>query len=297
MMKTHFIRLTKHLFVVTILTTILFIGQNEARLPALAQKIETTAIINVNVIPMDTDRVLNDHVVIVEDGLIAAVGPTTDLVVPDGAVIINGQGGYLMPGLVDMHMHFQNSESYKDPGQLLFFLSQGTTTVRSLGTSPDLYHWKGQIDRGEIAGPTTFMMGRTLMGNHNNFTGMGGLMKMMSLLRLLSPLLLGGIVYLLFKRIRSRRNAIVGGGILFLVGLALLFLKTPPFMVAAPSGSNSYIVENIRQIKLELDRQQELNVDGAKLYDGLKEEEFLSAVMEARMRDLYVTGHLLDQCF
>ena len=66
-------------------------------------------------------------------------------------------------------------------------------------------------------------------------------------------------------------------------------------MIAAPSGSNSYIVENVGQIKKELARQQEKNVDGVKLYDGLTEEQYLAAVTNAQSRGLYVTGHLLDQ--
>jgi imidazolonepropionase-like amidohydrolase len=102
----------------------------------------TIAFTNVNVVPMDSERVLEDQVVVVKEGLITAVGPAGEVTIPDGAEIVDGQGGYLMPGLADMHMHIQIDSAYDDPKQLLFFLSQGTTTVRSLGTAPEAYPWR-----------------------------------------------------------------------------------------------------------------------------------------------------------
>ncbi len=278
-----------------LLILMLLVDQPQVGLPALAQGSKTTAFINVNVIPMDTERVLEDHVVIVENGLIKAVGLTAETIIPEGANIIDGQGGYLMPGLADMHMHLQTREAYNDPEQLLFFLAQGTTTIRSLGTAPEAYPWREQVERGEMIGPTIYTMGRTLMGNYENFTGMGMLITLINIVRLLTPLLLGAVLYLVFKPLRSRKNVITGGGALLLLGAALALTKTPPFMIAAPNGSDAYIVENIRQIKAELNHQREWNVDGVKLYDGLTETQYLAAVSEAHQRGFYVTGHLLDQ--
>ena len=59
--------------------------------PAISQ---TTAFIKVNVVPMDTPWVLTDHTVIVEDGNIVALGGADEIAVPNGAEIIDGQGGY-----------------------------------------------------------------------------------------------------------------------------------------------------------------------------------------------------------
>lgn len=295
-MTTNFSPSIKHLsIVITLLTLISLVGQTQASHPTLVQEAEKTVFINVNIIPMDTERVLEDHVVVVENGIITAIGLASDATLTEGAKIIDGQDGYLMPGLADMHMHLQYNEAYNDPEQLLFFLAQGTTTIRSLGTTPELYPWRQQVERGELIGPSLLMMGRTLIGNYQNFLGMGMLIILFNITRLLAPLLLGIVIYLVFKRLRSRRNAIIGGGMLLLIGLVLVLTKTPPFMIAAPSGSSSYVVENVGEVKTALARQQEWDVDGVKLYDGLTERQFVTAVSAAHSRGLYTTGHLLDQ--
>src|SRR5690606_1245054 len=57
------------------------------------------AFVGGHVIRMDTERVVPDRTVIAEAGRIAAVGPASDTPVPAGAVRIEGEGRYLMPGL------------------------------------------------------------------------------------------------------------------------------------------------------------------------------------------------------
>jgi imidazolonepropionase-like amidohydrolase len=64
-----------------------------------------TAFVNVNVVPMDSERVVADQTVLVERGRITALGPADKVPVPAGAVRIEGRGKYLMPGLADMHFH------------------------------------------------------------------------------------------------------------------------------------------------------------------------------------------------
>src|ERR1700679_3645354 len=60
-----------------------------------------TAFVHVNVLPMDTDRVLHDQTVLVQGDEVAAIG--SSVVVPTGATVIDGHGSaYLSPGLADM---------------------------------------------------------------------------------------------------------------------------------------------------------------------------------------------------
>ena len=54
---------------------------------------------------LDRDPVLADHTVLVRDGRIAHVGPRTSTVVPGSARRIDGRNKWLMPGLVDGHVH------------------------------------------------------------------------------------------------------------------------------------------------------------------------------------------------
>ncbi|MCP4401715.1 MAG: hypothetical protein GY801_30995, partial [bacterium] len=275
-MKTYFYLCIKRLFTtIGLLILILLFGVPQAGIPALAQESQTTAFVNVNVIPMDTERVLENQTVIVEDGRITAIGPVDEITIPDSTEIIDGQGGYLMPGLADMHMHLKNDKTYNDPEQLLFFLSQGTTTIRSLGTAPKAFPWRGQVERGELIGPTPYMMGPTLIGNYRNFLGLDTILTGWNIIRLLTPLLLGAVAYLAFKQLRSRRNAVVGGGVLLLIGLVLMLTKTPPFNILNPifDQPSAFVAENsVGHIKTALADQQEWDVDGVKVYEGLTEE-------------------------
>lgn len=71
----------------------------------LAASAEPVAFVHVNVIPMDQERVLTDHTVIVQAGRIVEIGPAASTHVPNGANRIDAGGQYLMPALADMHIH------------------------------------------------------------------------------------------------------------------------------------------------------------------------------------------------
>jgi imidazolonepropionase-like amidohydrolase len=61
--------------------------------------------LNVNVVPMDAEHILENQTVIVRGEKIDLVGPSNTSPVPSGAVVIDGRGKYLLPGLADMHSH------------------------------------------------------------------------------------------------------------------------------------------------------------------------------------------------
>jgi imidazolonepropionase-like amidohydrolase len=93
-----------------------------------------TAFVNVNVVPMDTERVLPNQTVLVEGGRITALGPASQIKVPAGAVQIDGRGQYLMPGLGEMHalhgppsteQQRRNHQNHISP-----WLADGVTMVR-----------------------------------------------------------------------------------------------------------------------------------------------------------------------
>jgi imidazolonepropionase-like amidohydrolase len=95
------------------------------------------AFLNVNVVPMDTERVLVNQTVVVEDGRITALGPVSQVTVPAGAVRVDGRGQYLIPGLADMHAHVPVAPGPfpSDTERHLFsYLAHGVTTVRQIYT-------------------------------------------------------------------------------------------------------------------------------------------------------------------
>lgn len=112
---------------------------------------EITAFVDVNVLPMDRDRVIARQTVIVRDGRIAEIGDNPG--VPDGAKIINGQGeAWLMPGLADMHVHAETRE------ELAVMLANGVTTALNMGEASNAFvgRTRAAVERGEIPGPRTF---------------------------------------------------------------------------------------------------------------------------------------------
>jgi hypothetical protein len=71
---------------------------------AQSQTKERYAIKNVNVIPMDQERIIPGQTVIVENGVITKIGPNINP--GKNVAIIDGGGKWLIPGFFDMHVHF-----------------------------------------------------------------------------------------------------------------------------------------------------------------------------------------------
>jgi hypothetical protein len=105
---------------------------------------------NVTVIPMDSERVLEEQTVVIEDGRIAAMGLSGEVEIPTDAHIVDGEGRFLIPGLSDMHMHTFGSEN-----DLLVYLANGVTTIRIMGVYPPaILEWRDQIRAGTRVGPS-----------------------------------------------------------------------------------------------------------------------------------------------
>ena len=120
---------------------------------------ETIAFVNVNVIPMDAERILENQAVIVQGDRIAEIGPADEVTLPPGAPIIEGNGAYLMPGLADMHTHLDNHNQ----DMLSLYLANGVTTVRNFNSDPPILSLRDQVAAGELLGPTIWV-GRHILG-------------------------------------------------------------------------------------------------------------------------------------
>jgi imidazolonepropionase-like amidohydrolase len=119
---------------------------------------EIYAFVNITVLPMDWERVIKAGTVVVRGGRIVEVGVSRKVEIPEGAVVINGRGLYLMPGLADMHVHLGNESDMK------LFLANGVTTVRNMRGSPIHLYWRDKIAAGEMIGPRIITAGPILDG-------------------------------------------------------------------------------------------------------------------------------------
>ncbi|MFT3893623.1 MAG: amidohydrolase family protein [Anaerolineales bacterium] len=137
----------------------------------ISPSVPVAAFVDVTVIPMDSERLLEHQTVLVRDGRIARIGNREQVEVPSGALVIDGHGKYLMPGLVDMHVHVEY------PNDLLLFVANGVTSVRNMWGNtgkklwfglPDQLEMKKQISSGELFGPTIYTAGPILEGKPAN---------------------------------------------------------------------------------------------------------------------------------
>jgi hypothetical protein len=128
-------------------------------LPLSAASHPLVAFVGVNVVSMTSDRIDSNQTVIVQDGRITQVGPANRIKVPSGALRVDGRGKYLMPGLIDMHVH-----QFADFREALLFVANGVTTVRNMGGRPDLLKLRETIARDQSVAPNFYTCGPFLLG-------------------------------------------------------------------------------------------------------------------------------------
>lgn len=94
-----------------------------------------------------------------------------------GTQEIDGAGGWLMPGLIDTHIHFYDFRVVRDPDSLQEFiendvqtlldqfLENGITAVKSVGDpTTEILNTRANIASGAIRGPRLFTTGNGLTG-------------------------------------------------------------------------------------------------------------------------------------
>jgi hypothetical protein len=99
---------------------------------------------------------VKDSVILIERGKITAVGARGNISIPKGATILDATGKYAVPGLWDMHAHYEQVEW----GPI--YLAAGVTGVRDVGNEFDFIRTlHDQLDRTENAA----------IGPHMEFAG------------------------------------------------------------------------------------------------------------------------------
>ncbi|MCC5980152.1 MAG: amidohydrolase family protein [Oceanicaulis sp.] len=102
---------------------------------------------NAHIFDPHTVSVTGPHAVTVFDGVITLIEPEAGAPEREGEYVIDAAGGYLVPGLHDMHAHMNAQNG-------LFYLAAGVTSVRDQGNNPErLHRLMRQIDSGEMPGP------------------------------------------------------------------------------------------------------------------------------------------------
>jgi imidazolonepropionase-like amidohydrolase len=82
--------------------------------------------------------------------------------------VIDGSGRWLMPGLMDMHIHVVGGEGDEGDGawqQMQLLVANGVTTARSLAGAPTAPVVKRRVDDGSLLGPRLYLAGPSLNRN------------------------------------------------------------------------------------------------------------------------------------
>ncbi len=152
--------------------------------PALAQDL---AVVGATVPDLAGGPTVEDAVVLIRDGRIAALGPSSTTSVPDGVPVVDASGTWLLPGLMNMHVHFglvlpgaagaalvnetEAELALRMAAAARASLDAGITTVRTTGERGHVdLALQRAIDRGEATGPRIFSAGESVQvtGGHGS---------------------------------------------------------------------------------------------------------------------------------
>lgn len=89
----------------------------------------TTAIVDATVLALSDGTLRAHRTVLIEGNRIKEVGASGDVVVPASARVLQARGGFVIPGLWDMHTHLTSYGPH-----LPQFLAHGVTGVRDMGS-------------------------------------------------------------------------------------------------------------------------------------------------------------------
>lgn len=130
---------------------------------------DVTALVGGRVQPAPDAAVIPDGVVVITGGVIASVGPRTEVRVPAGATVIDCRGGTVTAGFWNSHVHFAGapwrSAGVAAADQLADTLRGMLTSygvVRVLDTGswlPNTLALRRRIESGEIPGPLIITVG------------------------------------------------------------------------------------------------------------------------------------------
>lgn len=110
---------------------------------------KTVQIKNTNVLSEDCSTFIKNQDVLIKDGVIVQVGENQ--LADSEAAVIDGTNKYLIPGLVDSHVHLKESRN-----DLFLYLANGVTYIREMSGRPVVLEWRKSIQNTGI-GPGMFI--------------------------------------------------------------------------------------------------------------------------------------------
>ena len=115
-----------------------------------------TALVGATIVDGRGGDPIVDGTVLIDDDRITAVGPRSAVAVPASAEVVDVSGAYVLPGLIDIHVHY-----FEWMGEL--FLAHGVTTVKDVGNDVEwIATARDEVERGVATGPRIYYTGNGL---------------------------------------------------------------------------------------------------------------------------------------
>ncbi len=121
---------------------------------------------DINIIDVRTGTIHSNQYVVVDSGKIHAI-ETQPLDATKFRKHISGNGGFLMPGLAEMHAHIPSppTSAERIEETLFLYLSNGITTIRGMLGHPEHLVLRQASEKGELLSPRIFTSSPSLNGN------------------------------------------------------------------------------------------------------------------------------------
>ncbi len=126
------------------------------------------AITHVTLIDGTGAAALPDVTVFIAEERIAAIGPSRSVFIPRTTKTLDATGKFLIPGLVDMHVHLTGASEPTGSREFILplLLANGITTARDMGGDLDaLLKLRKEIESGKLQAPQIFFAGPYLDGS------------------------------------------------------------------------------------------------------------------------------------
>ena len=101
---------------------------------------------NVQLLDVESGTIKNDQSIIIEGNKIKEIGSNNEINTTEALDVIDGQGKFCMPGLFDMHVHYNKSDG-------MLHLACGVTSVRDLANSLSLLEVRDSLKAEALIGP------------------------------------------------------------------------------------------------------------------------------------------------
>ena len=113
---------------------------------------------NINIVDVENQTIMPSKTIVVKKGKITSIVDHIPPLTFSNLKVIDGKGGYVTPGLIDMHVHIYEKAAY------ILTLNHGVTHVRIMNGVPKQLLWRDNIESGLQIGSTSTVSSPIISG-------------------------------------------------------------------------------------------------------------------------------------